>query len=63
MIEIIPPDIVQWLAEYRDFGKQVIYLDESSETPANRLATVARLPRYQSTGHPSSRRLSPTFLL
>lgn len=45
-----PPDIIQWLAEYHDFGKQAIYLDESGDTPANYTAAVARLPGIKAQG-------------
>ena len=45
-----PPDIIQWLAEYHDFGKQAVYLDESGDTPANYSAAVARLPSIKAQG-------------
>jgi glycerophosphoryl diester phosphodiesterase len=45
-----PPDIFQWLAEYPQFGKQAVYLDESGEDPANYTSAVARLPSLQAQG-------------
>jgi glycerophosphoryl diester phosphodiesterase len=53
-----PPDIIQWLAEYHDFGKQAIYLYKSGETPANYSAAVARLPGIKTQG---ANIISPSF--
>lgn len=46
-----PPDIFQWLAEYPQFGKQAIYLDESGDDlAANYTAAIARLPSLYAQG-------------
>jgi glycerophosphoryl diester phosphodiesterase len=45
-----PPDIFQWLAEFPEFGKQAVYLDESGDTPANYTAAVERLPSLKAQG-------------
>ena len=45
-----PPDIYQWLAEYHDFGKQAVFLDEDGDLPANFTADVARLASLKARG-------------
>jgi glycerophosphoryl diester phosphodiesterase len=45
-----PPDIFQWVAEYPQFGKQAVYLDESGDDPANYTIAVARLPSIRAKG-------------
>lgn len=52
------PDIYQWLAEYHDYGKNVVLLDESGDTPANYTAAVARLPSFKTK---SVNIISPPF--
>jgi glycerophosphoryl diester phosphodiesterase len=59
-----PPDVVQWLVEYHDFGKQAIYLDEiRQDTPQIPRPPSRALPSIKTQGaniiSPSSPTSSP----
>jgi glycerophosphoryl diester phosphodiesterase len=45
-----PPDIYQWLAEYPEFGKQAVFLDESGDTPNTFVTAVKALAGIRSKG-------------
>jgi glycerophosphoryl diester phosphodiesterase len=47
-----PPDIYQWIAEYPEFGKQAVFLDEDGDDAPgpNYTAAVARLPSLKAKG-------------
>ncbi|RMZ79154.1 hypothetical protein DV738_g3533, partial [Chaetothyriales sp. CBS 135597] len=45
-----PPDIFQWIAEYPEFGKHAVYLDEDGDTAEDFAAAVARLPELKAQG-------------
>lgn len=45
-----PPDVYQWIAEYPEFGRQAVLLDESGDSPATYPAAVARLQSLKDRG-------------
>lgn len=45
-----PPDIYQWIAEYPDFGKHAIFLDEDGDSSSNFTADVSRLAGLKARG-------------
>ncbi|KAH7308848.1 glycerophosphoryl diester phosphodiesterase [Rhexocercosporidium sp. MPI-PUGE-AT-0058] len=55
-----PPDIYQWIAEYPEFGKQAVFLDEDGDTPET-LINASSLKRLSAIKAKGVNIISPPF--
>ncbi|KAL5317128.1 hypothetical protein ACEPPN_014222 [Leptodophora sp. 'Broadleaf-Isolate-01'] len=55
-----PPDVYQWIAEYPEFGKQAVFLDEDGDTPET-LPTASSFERLSALKAKGVNIISPPF--